>query len=62
MSSSGSLREKMPIVTAWIDDLRAAFGEEAINRQIRAGMNGQKTFWARENGIEVGTKVLREEA
>lgn len=45
----------MPTVSAWIDELREAFGREVIHEAIRAGMNGQPTFYARENGIEVGT-------
>lgn len=52
---TGSLREVMPETTAFIDSLRAVFGADAINPSIKAGMNGQPTFWARENGIEVGT-------
>lgn len=46
----------MPVVTAFIDDLREAFGKADIDAAIRAGMNGQPTFWAIENGIEVGTR------
>lgn len=52
-----SLRAEMPTVSAWIDDLRGAFGAECINPGIRAGVDGQPTFWARENGREVGTKA-----
>ena len=50
-----NLRTAMPQVTAWIDDLRAAFGAEAINAQIRAGMSGLPTFHATEAGHSVGT-------
>ena len=50
-----NLRESMPLVTAFIDELREVFGTEAINQSIRAGLDGQETFWARENGIEIGT-------
>lgn len=52
----GSLRTEMPTVAGWIDDLRAAFGAEQINAAIRAGLDGQPTFWASENGREVGRK------
>lgn len=44
------------MTTEWIDTLREVFGKEEIDRQIRRGMAGQPTFWAEENGIEVGTK------
>jgi len=53
----GSMRDQMPIVTALIDDLRATFGKEMIDGQIRSGINGQPTFWASENGHTVGTKM-----
>ena len=53
----GNLRADMPTVAGWIDDLRAAFGAETINAAIRAGMNGQPTFYAEENGRAVGTKT-----
>lgn len=52
----GNLRTEMPTVAGWIDDLRAAFGAEQINAAIRAGLDGQPTFWASENGRAVGTK------
>lgn len=56
MSSKGDMREKMPTVAKWIDELREAFGKEEIDAQIRKGMKGQPTFWASENGVEVGTR------
>lgn len=56
MTRPGSLREEMPLVTAFIDDLRAAFGAEQINASIKAGVNGAGTFWACENGREIGSK------
>jgi hypothetical protein len=49
------MREKMPAVAAWIDELRSAFGTEEIDRQIRAGMRGEPVFFASENGYTVGT-------
>lgn len=50
-----SLRDSMPGVAAIVDDLRAAFGVEEINGQIRLGMNGGGTFLASENGKTVGS-------
>lgn len=51
------LRETMPTVAAIIDDLRAAFGAEDIHQSIRNGLAGVPTFYARENGHEVGTPL-----
>ncbi|MFC3340027.1 hypothetical protein [Paracandidimonas soli] len=56
---SKNLREEMPETAAFIDRLRQTFGAESINRQIRAGMNGQPTFYAKENGHEIGTKWIK---
>jgi hypothetical protein len=53
---SRSLRDEMPGVTAFIDDLRAAFGREYIDGMVRAGMKGAPVFWAAEGGHELGTK------
>ena len=47
----------MPTVAAFIDDLRAAFGEEIIHNIIRAGLQGQPVFHARENGYQIGTPL-----
>ncbi|WP_199710602.1 hypothetical protein [Noviherbaspirillum cavernae] len=46
----------MPLTAAFLDDLRAAFGKEAIDAQIRRGLKGEPTFWARENGHRLGTR------
>lgn len=51
------LRQKMPLVAAFIDDLRAAFGAECINDIIRAGLQGQPVFHASENGYQIGTPL-----
>ena len=56
MSAPVNLRKSMPLVTAFIDDFREAFGADVINPQIRRGMAGEIGFWASENGVEVGTK------
>ena len=50
------MREKMPICAAFIDELRKVFGDECINASIRKGMEGQQTFYACEDGHELGTK------
>ena len=47
----------MPTVAGWIDDLRAAFGAALVNEAIRGGMAGHPTFFARENGHQVGTEI-----
>lgn len=52
---SGSLRSAMPGITAWVDELRAAFGRETIDKQIRRGMRGDPVFYAEENGHRIGT-------
>lgn len=56
MQKPSNLRADMPTVAGWIDQLRAAFGAETINAAIRAGLDGQPTFCASENGRAVGTK------
>lgn len=54
---SKSLRQSMPTTAAFIDAMRDAFGADAINAQIKAGIAGQPTFWAKENGQEIGTRA-----
>jgi hypothetical protein len=51
------LRTEMPITTAWIDDMRAAFGKEYIDSIIRRGMRGEPVFSASEAGHTIGTPV-----
>lgn len=53
-----SLRDQMPKVTQFIDELREAFGKEMIDTQIRKGMQGEGSFYARENGIEIGSRPV----
>lgn len=55
--SNKPLRVAMPKVAAFIDDMRAAFGAEGINASIKGGMSGVPTFYARENGHEIGTPL-----
>lgn len=51
------LRETMPTVAGWVDDLRAAFGADSINASIKNGMAGGTDFWASENGTEIGNRL-----
>lgn len=53
-----SLRDDMPLTAEFIDAMRDAFGAEAINEQIRNGMRGALTFWAQENGHEIGSRSI----
>lgn len=46
----------MPVVSGFIDAMREAFGREVIDAAIRSGIAGRGTFWASENGIEVGSR------
>ncbi len=54
---SKPLRLAMPHTAGFIDALREAFGAPQIDQAIRAGIEGQPTFWARENGREIGTRA-----
>jgi hypothetical protein len=52
----GRLRDQMPTITAFIDELRAVFGKEGIDQAIARGMRGEPDqFYASENGITIGT-------
>lgn len=51
-----NLREAMPDTYAFIEECREAFGKESVNPMIKLGMEGAQTFYASENGIEVGTR------
>ena len=46
------LRETMPTVAAWADELREVFGADSVDPALRRG-----EFWARENGVEVGKQL-----
>lgn len=53
---SKPMREVMPMTAAFIDDLRAAFGGDLIDAQIRRGMKGEAVFYAEEGGTSIGTR------
>jgi len=46
----------MPLVAAWVAQLRTAFGDDLMNDVIRRGRNGEPVFYASENGQSFGTK------
>ena len=48
------MREAMPTVAAWIDELREAFGADGINSAIRNGAAGGTHFYAEEGGQTIG--------
>lgn len=45
----------MPGISAFVADMKAAFGEQEIDDAIRRGRAGEPTFFACENGRSVGT-------
>lgn len=51
------LRVSMPVVAEFVDACRDAFGADMINEQIQLGRQGAQTFYACENGIEIGTRI-----
>lgn len=58
--NKGSMRDAMPTVAAFIDDLRAAFGADQVDPSIRAGIGGEPNrFWAREGEHTLGTQFDR---
>ena len=46
----------MPLVARFVDDLRAAFGADLIDAQIKRGMRGEPVFWASEGEAVLGTR------
>lgn len=58
--SKKNMRTEMPGTAAFIDAMRDAFGADMINDQIRKGMRGEPTFYAKENGHELGTPWMQE--
>ena len=55
---SKPLRQTMPSVAAWIDELREAFGADAINPALRNGAQGGCDFYAEENGQSIGCESM----
>lgn len=53
-----SLRDEMPWTAGIIDELRAEFGKDVIDQQIRRGIKGEPVFWARENGHTIGARNM----
>jgi hypothetical protein len=47
-----NLRQTMPTVAAWVDELRSVFGADSVDPALRRG-----EFWAREGGAEAGTRL-----
>jgi hypothetical protein len=45
----------MPELSAFISNLKEAFGQNEIDEAIRRGKAGEPTFFGRENGRSVGT-------
>ena len=54
MTAAKPLRQTMPTVAAWVDELREAFGADAINPAIRNGVAGGAQFYAEEGGQTIG--------
>src|SRR3990172_6179007 len=52
------LRQTMPTVAAWVDELREAFGADAINPAIRNGVAGGAAFYATEGGHTIGSAAI----
>ena len=58
MKSKTSLREDMPYTAVFIDQMRDAFAVEMINSAIKGGLSGDGSFYAKENGIEIGSRPV----
>ena len=52
------MRQTMPTVAAWIDELREAFGADGINAAIRNGVAGGAAFYATEGGQTLGCEAM----
>lgn len=57
MTKKKPLRDEMPMTAWFIDFAREVFGKEAVDKQIRAGMNGEPVFHAEEGSKVIGTPV-----
>ena len=58
MKSKTSLRDDMPLTAGFIDQMRDAFGVDMINSAIKGGLAGDGSFYAKENGIEIGSRPV----
>lgn len=53
---NGHLRDRMPGVAAFVDEMREAFGTAYVNGIIRGGIAGApESFYAQEGDAEIGT-------
>ena len=52
----GRLVESMPRISAWVANLRHAFGDDLMDDIIRRSREGEAVFYASENGLSFGTK------
>lgn len=52
-----SMRDEMPIVSAFVDACRQVFGAAEVNASIRSALAGGDTFYASENGHTIGKPV-----
>ena len=57
MNKKQNMRTEMPECAKFFDWMREAFGAEMVNEQLRRGMAGEATFYAKENGIELGSNT-----
>ncbi len=60
--SRENTRAQMPLDTAFIDAMRAAFGTDEIDNQIRRGLHADcppaLSFFATENGHTIGQRYV----
>ena len=56
--SKKPLRQTMHTVSAWVDELREAFGADSINAAIRNGAAGGSHFYAEESGQTIGSQEI----
>lgn len=57
MEKAKPMRQAMPFTASIIDDFRTTWPEAGVVQAVRAGIDGQPTFHANENGQEVGTPI-----
>ena len=55
-------KEKMPVISAWVDSLVEVFGKEVVHQQIRIALDGGLTFYASENGYVIGERRVSGES